>query len=297
METVVLSNYDSENKPLKAIFAPEQGMNLLSYKRGDLEVIEQSTKREFEERYAGLGPLIGPHFHTHTSYILPSTIDKTLFPHIQIVEETHRPDPFSHGIARYAPWNYVHSGTQIKGELHGNDLWNGIPLSELEGQDFELHFEARLLSSGLFIKYSITSEKPSMIGLHYYYALANNTGHVRAHVKDQYNDQGKIVKPIPKEWLSGKEGLLNYHLNRDTDFGFLPIEEEHEYKVVLETEGYAIHTHFLSPNGKELQFQIYHPKNAPFCCIEPMTAKEPRKPKRNHSILECKIEILSPDHL
>jgi len=297
VETVTLSNYDAENRPLKATFAPELGMNLVSYKRGELEVIDQTTMEEFERRFAGLGPLIGPHFHTHTTYKLPSSIDTSLFPHIEIVQEEHKPDPFSHGISRYAPWKYVHSGTQIKGELHGNDVWNGVKLSELEGQDFSLIFEARLLSSGLFIKYAVTSEKPSMIGLHYYYALVNNTGVVRAHVQDQYNDQGKIVKGIPKEWTTGKSSQLQYHLNQDTDFGFLPIEDEHEYKVILETEGYAIHTHFLSPNPKELQFQVYHPNNASFCCVEPMTAREPRKPKLNHSTLECKIEILSPDHL
>ncbi len=294
MELVTLLNYDNENNPLKATFAPEWGMNLISYKRDELEVIDQSTKAEFENRFAGLGPLIGPHFHTHTSYKLPSTIDTSLFPHI---ERAKKPDPFSHGIARYAPWKYVHSGTQIKGELHGNDLWNGVRLADLEGQDFSMHFEARLLSSGLFIKYSITSEKPSMIGLHYYYALPNNTGVVKAHVQNQYNDQGKINASIPKEWTNGKEGHLQYHLNQDTDFGFLPIEDEHEYKVILETDSYSIHTHFLSPNGKELQFQVYHPENATFCCIEPMTAMEPRKPKLHHSTLECKIEILAPDHL
>lgn len=52
-----------KNKDLTATFLPELGMNLASYKKGDYEAIDQNTQGEFEERFAGLGPLIGPHFH------------------------------------------------------------------------------------------------------------------------------------------------------------------------------------------------------------------------------------------
>lgn len=290
MELVTLTNFDAENVPLKAVFAPEIGMNLTSYSRGGLEVIDQSTKGEFERRFAGLGPLIGPHFHTHTKYDLPDHIDESRFPHIKVMREDGKKDVFSHGIGRYAPWKFVHSGTQIKGELHGNDIWNGYPLSELEGHDFEMHFEARLLSSGLFIRYSVTSEKPSMIGLHYYYRLDNKTGFVQSHVENKYNDQGAIRKGLDPTWHKGS--LLKYNLNRETDFGFYPLLNNDEYRVLLQTKTHAVNTSFLTTNESEALFQVYHPDGASFCCVEPMSAHEPRKPTLSHSTLECKIEII-----
>lgn len=292
MAEVTLTNYDSENHKLTAVFDPDRGMALLSLKRGDLEVIQQETKNDFDLKRSGLGPLIGPHFHIHTQYELPTFIDESLFPHIALMRKTGKKDVFSHGIARYAPWKYRASETQIQGELHGSDQWQGVQLSDLEGQDFQMTFQARLLTNGLFIKYSVKSEKPSMLGLHYYYAIHNKAGKVYAQVEPQYNDQGKI-HPLPKEWTDGKKGHLSYDLSQESDYGFIPLEQQNEYKVRMETGTHALHIHFLTPNAEEKQFQIYSPKDADFVCVEPMTAKEPRKPQLKHSMLECKIEITS----
>ena len=38
MKTIVLKNQTEDGIPLEATFAPERGMNLVSYKRGDCEV-------------------------------------------------------------------------------------------------------------------------------------------------------------------------------------------------------------------------------------------------------------------
>ena len=290
MSEVILTNYDSENQKLSAVFDPERGMALLSMKKGELEVIDQTTTQEFDQKRSGLGPLIGPHFHTHTKYEIPSFIDESLFPHIAFMRKEGKKDVFSHGVARYAPWKYRSSETQIQGELCGSDKWQGVALADLEGQDFQMTFEARLLTNGLFIKYSVKSEKPSMIGLHYYYAIHRKSGKVYAQVEPQYNDQGTI-KPLPKEWTDGRKGHLDYDLAQESDYGFIPIELQNEYKVRMETGTHALHIHFLTPSAEEKQFQIYSPKNADFVCIEPMTAKEPRNPNLKHSMLECKIEI------
>ena len=77
MEPVIL-----KNSLYEALFLPEKGMNLTSLKYKNIEVIEQSTKTLFEERYAGLGSLIGPHFHMRPSSRIPPIKDESPFPHI-----------------------------------------------------------------------------------------------------------------------------------------------------------------------------------------------------------------------
>src|SRR5690349_11544962 len=104
MEPIILENTTHDGSPLQATFLPDKGMNLVSYKKGGVEVIDPSTKSLFEERYAGLGALIGPHFHRRRTDALPKIPDESLFPHIARVKAKGVHDPFSHGIARYAPW-------------------------------------------------------------------------------------------------------------------------------------------------------------------------------------------------
>lgn len=295
METVTLTNYDSENKLLQAVFAPYHGMNLLSYSRDGIEVIDQTTHDEFVTRYSGHGPLIGPHFHEFTEHTLPEGVTGERFPHVQVMKERKRKDPFSHGIARYAPWTYMHSGTQIQGELHGKDVWNGVPLQDIEGQDFEIRFEARLLSTGLFLKYSIQSEHPSVIGLHYYFALHGDNPYFQTHVRPKRNVDGTL-SAIPTDWLVKGKDLLHLPLNSAYDCGFFPDADEKGVRASLFTEAFTLNTHYFVPNSMEFMVQVYRPEGAAYCCIEPLTAQEPRMPILNHSQLECKLEILPPAH-
>lgn len=251
------------NEEYEASFDPENGMNLLSFKKNGLEVIDQTTSSK-------KGPLIGPHFHIHTAYEPPNGAS------------------YHHGIARYATWRYVNSQTQIKGHLSSKDSLEGYPLSLLEGQNFEMTFEARLIPTGLRIKLEITSEHPSMVGLHYYFKKGSKAL-IHAEVEDTYNDQG-VLRPIPENWKKGKQ--LFYDLNEQTDFGFIPVDSPHEHKVMYETNDYSMIVHYQTANPLEVQFQLYSPKQASFVCIEPMSAAEPRQPNLTHSILETKFEIL-----
>src|SRR5262245_52892018 len=137
METIVLKN---EN--LQAVFDPERGMNLLSYKLGETEVIDQSTRSLFEERYAGLGALIGP--HSHHRHVVPPVKDEALLSHIARVKSKGVEEPFSHGIARYAPRKAEATATKVTARLTGKDTWNGVALSALEGQNFTMEMIAEL---------------------------------------------------------------------------------------------------------------------------------------------------------
>ncbi len=295
MNKVKLKNISPTGEPLVATFLPEGGMNLCSYKLGDIEVMDQKTLPLYEQRRAGLGALIGPHFHQRQE--ISTGFNETLFPHIAKGKAEGRKDPFSHGIARYVPWKYVASETQIKGRLTGDDLYKGVPLKVFEGQNFSMTFEARLLPNGLFIEYKVDSEKPSLVGLHYYYAFSGK-GVVHGSVKPTYRDQDQW-KPLPEEWKNGKENHLHFTLPQAADFGFLPEKKtpnDHDYQIILDTEDYSLHIEYNTVSDHEISCQVYHPKGGTFVCIEPLSAKSPPNPKLNRSSLEAKIEIFSPLH-
>lgn len=296
MGKIQLKNTSSSGQPLVATFLPEGGMNLCSYKLGSIEVIDQKTLSLYEKRRAGLGALIGPHFHEHQK-ISRGFFDEELFPHIAKGKAKGRKDPFSHGIARYVPWKYVASDTQIKGYLSGDDLYKGVPLKVFEGQNFSMTFEARLLPDGLFIEYKIDSEKPSVIGLHYYYSFSGK-GTIHGAVQSTYRDQNEW-KSLPKEWSNGKENDLHFSLPNTADYGFLPVKKtvnDHDYHIILDTETYSLHIDYNTISDTEISCQIYHPKNGTFVCIEPLSSKFPPKPRLNRSTLETKLTIFSPLH-
>lgn len=292
MSAVTLKNISPQGEPLTATFLPTGGMNLISYKLGDLEIIDQTTLPLYKERKAGLGTLIGPHFHQQK--YPPTNFDESLFPHIAKAKKEGRRDPFSHGIARYVPWKYSSSDTQIKAHLRGDDTYRGVPLHVFEGQNFSMTFEARLLSEGLFITYAIESEKPSVLGLHYYYRFSGK-GVIHGTIQSTYRDQLEW-KTIPQEWTPEKEGHLHYLLPQVTDFGFLPGKkhpQDHDYSLILDTDTYSLHVDFNTASDTEISCQVYQPKDASYVCIEPLTAKFPPEPRLTRSILETKLQIFS----
>ena len=85
MQTIVLKNTTEKGEQLEAVFLQDLGLNLKSYKKDDLEIIDQSTQAEFENRFSGLGPLIGPHFHHQDERWIVKHIDESLFPHIVVL--------------------------------------------------------------------------------------------------------------------------------------------------------------------------------------------------------------------
>ncbi len=274
---------DLKAKAYTARFFPENGMNFVSLKKGEIEAIDQSTKPLFEERSAGLGAMIGPHFHRRK--IFPPLSDPKLFPRV-----TKSGDPLSHGIGRYAPWNVLFSDKdQIKAELNGSDIWNGIALKDIEGQDFKMTYTAKLNEEGLHIELSVVSDTESVVGLHTYYALANGIGRIRANVKDTYNDGG-IFKQIPSTW-NYLDGHLIYDLNQETDFGFLPYPDTMQGDIHMETASHQVRVRYWSDN-EENSWQLWHPTGFSFVCIEPVSAKNPRGCRLSVSRIKILISIL-----
>ncbi len=287
---VTLKNISPDGTPLQVTYLPDQGMNLISYCIGPTEVIDQSTYTLFEKRFAGLGPLIGPHFHMQKD--IPSNFDPSLFPHIACIQAEGRKDPFSHGIARYVPWKTVESETQIKAKLRGSDLYKGVPLSTFEGQDFEMTYEARLLSTGLHIVYKLESEKPSVIGLHYYYRLPRK-GEIHGEIAPLYRDKD-TWKSLPDQWIGNKKSQLQFCLPQIADFGFIPKKKhtkDHLYEVILNTDDYSLHTKFNTCSNQDFSYQVFHPEGASYVCVEPLSTKTPTTPSLKSNTLEIHLQV------
>ena len=291
METVTLKRKQIDGSVLQATFAPEKGMNLMSLKKDKVEVIDQSTLELFEERAAGLGALIGPHFYHLREDLIPPPPNDTLFPHILKMKAKGQKDLFSHGIARYVPWKYQATETTISAKLASVDSYEGYLLSELEGLNFYMSFEAELLEDGLRIHLTSNSDLFSVVGLHYYYAMTLDSV-IDAKVEKRVNEMGTF-KPMPSEWMQD-DSYLHLPLDQEIDAGFLPKENSHFGKFTLTTGNYQLVVQATPQENSELSFQIYHPKDASFVCIEPISATNPRSelPKQGNLIIDIKISDL-----
>lgn len=290
METVTLTCKSQEGPQLNATFAPSTGMNLISFKKGDCEVIDQSTRALFEERFAGLGALIGPHFHRRRPEILPKISNESLFPHIARVKQKGNIDPFSHGVARYAPWKVVQSTqTTISAIISGKDLWNGVPLSLIEGQSFVMKLFAELTPQGLSLDLSVVGDTDTIVGIHYYYHLPKGHGRVFSSVQPHYLVNG-ISQLIPPKWGLDDQNKLIFDLNREADFTFHPFPNPRSGTMILDAIDYQLKTTYTC-SSQENSWQLYHPQGASFVCIEPLSAQDPRHPNLSVSSLHIDLNI------
>lgn len=290
MPAIVLEHRTKEGEHLQATFLPDQGMNLSSLKKGNLEIIDQSTRYLFDERYAGLGALIGPHFHHRQPGVIPVIKDEALFPHIARVKAKGIQEPFSHGIARYAPWKAEATSNSIKAGLSGKDTWNGVHLSELEGQNFNMTMDVHLKEEGLFLTLSVVSDTASLAGIHYYYALPQGKGRVISHIQNQVVINGEL-QPIPSDWEFDAQQRLIFDLQKEADFTFYPYPNLLKGHILLETDEYQLHTRYDCPCAENC-WQLYHPKGASFVCIEPISSQDPRHPNLTASSLNIHLEII-----
>ena len=162
-----------------------------------------------------------------------------------------------------------------------------MTLAALEGFDFLMTFKAHISSHGLEIEMHTESlGAPSIAGLHYYFALHGNTGHVKMKCKGQYGDKGNW-RDIPPRWLDSS-GELNFDLNEESDYTFTPISADFSGEAELITPSNTLKIHYKT-NSDENAFQLYHPPGASFACIEPVTAKDPRALKQRKNTLFVKI--------
>lgn len=255
--------------PCKALFLPDQGMALASFTKGAIEVIDQGTRTAFNERRAGLGVLIGPHFHRRKSELVPK-INEDAFPHIAYCREHGIEDPFSHGVSRYAPWKAELKDGKIVATLSGKESWNGVLLKDIEGQNFEMTFTAELIKGSLHLVLSVVSDSDSIAGLHYYYNLPDGKGRIMSRVKS---------------------GPISVELDRSHDETYHAFPDPLHGTVLLETSTYSLRTTFHAVSAENC-WQLYHPEGAHYVCIEPMSAWDPRHPNLTASSINVELCIL-----
>lgn len=289
MDTITLQSQTSNGDFLEATFSPQAGMNLLSFKKNDIEVISQETRSLFDERKAGLGALIGPHFHRRNSKIIPPLENESLFPHIAALKSQGVEEPFSHGIGRYVPWKAEATKNTISAILEGKDEFQGIPISKLQGQDFKMSLKAQLAPNGLSIHLSVVSDFDSVVGFHYYYDLPKGQGTVSSNVLPKYRDVHDW-KQIPQDW-NYKNHELSYNLNQEADWGFQPFPNPLNGKIYLETLKYKLQVSYQS-QCEENSWQLFRPQKASYVCIEPLSATNPRKPQLSVSSLNMHLNII-----
>ena len=287
-QTVTLKNQAPDGSSLEAIFLPEKGMNLISFKKGSIEMIDPLTRPLFKERFSGLGPLIGPHFHRRKPEILPRIENEALFPHIERIRAQGILDPFSHGIARYCPWKAKATDHEISATISGKDTWEGVPLESLEGQNFQMYFKAKLTPLGLEIDLSVVSDADSVVGIHYYYRLPKNKGEISCKVAPHCLEMGE-KKPLPKIGEVNDQHTLSLSLEEVAlDHTLYPFPPSTRGEIILKTEEYTLKTLYKA-FSEENSFQLYHPKGASFVCIEPLSASDPRHPNLSVSALQISL--------
>jgi hypothetical protein len=272
MDALLLSQNISFGSLYEATICPQAGMNFLSLKWRGIELLDQTTYSFFEERMAGLGALIGPHFHSRSDKEIPPFDDEALFPHIRLMKAQGRKDFFSHGIGRYAPWRILSAtSSSVQAVLRGSDRVGHMELRAIEGYDFEMHFRASLSEEGIEIFLKYQADHPSTMGLHYYFALPQGKSYVEGRVQDVYNDGGKFI-PLPQEWK--KRGELFLPLDRKFDYGFLSEPHLNQGEVRYHNELFTLDLSYQSPNA--CSWQLFKPEESSFVCIEPICARNPR---------------------
>ena len=288
--TITLQNKTADGKLLEVTYLPLKGMNMVSFKKDGLEIIDQSTKDIFDERFAGLGSLIGPHFHRRRESTLPKIQDESLFPHIAKVKSKGVVDPFSHGIARYSPWSAVSTENTVKAVLKGNDLFNGVPLKDLEGQNFRMDYEANLEPTGLYINLSIVSDTDSLVGLHYYYHLPQKKGVITTKVLPQVIEDNNL-KHLNSSWNYNDQRELKLQVDEaDLDVTFYPFPDPLNAIIELDAIDYRLKISYEC-QSQENSFQVYRRSDDSFVCIEPLSAKDPRHPNLTVSSLKVHLSI------
>lgn len=288
MENHTLKVSLEDGSQLEATFLPAEGMTLSSFKLDQIEVIDPRSAEGFKDRHAGLGVLIGPHFHRRKTQIIPKITDESLFPHIARCRAQGIEDPFSHGVARYAPWKTTCTENRIDATLSGKDVWQGVPLKDIEGQDFEMRMKVELLKTGLHLDLSVVSESDSLVGIHYYYQLPEGPKRILSRVKPFCLDQGE-KKPVNPSWLQDNH-RLEIPLKGKIDAAFYPYPDPLNGEIDLMTDRFVLKTRYSCLSAENC-WQLFHPEEASFVCIEPISAQDPHHPNLTASSLSLNLMI------
>ena len=93
-------------------------------------------------------------------------------------------------------------------------------------------------------------------------------------------------------WLKDKKELF-FKVDKDVeaDFGFRPYNDALETQIELDAQSYKLQINYQA-STRENAWQLYHPTDATYICLEPVSAKNPREPKSLSSELKVQIKII-----
>ncbi len=276
-------------KGIKATFDPEHGLNMVSLIIEGKELIDQSTKKGFQESSRGLSPLIGPHFYHRAPDAIPFFDTEALHLLSKKLRFRDEVEPFSHGIARYVPWRVLETtATSFKAELDSHDKVLDWTLAEIEGFDFVLGFEASVTERAIEICYSAKStSQPVVVGLHTYYALQEGMHFAELSGAPFYYDKLNR-RSVPHDWLVNQ--TLKIPLDQALDYTFSPqLSREGFGEVELHCGVSALKIEAKA--HPDLSFQLYRPADASYICVEPIAAINPRIVTQKHASLEVHISF------
>lgn len=283
---------DSTGRPMTALFAPEAGMSLLSFKVGEVELIQTSTQKKFDDTREGLGTVVGPHFSQRHATTYPKIPSDCGMPQIPKLTERGFHDLIPNGIARYASWKVASEESSFKAELTGKDLLGTIPLSQLQGQNFKIEMAASLQRSGLKVELSVVSDIDSLIGLDYRFRLPESKGEADTRVQP-YTIHRDGRQGIPKTWNFDNH-FLHLNLENEVDVFLQPFPDLCEGTILLKTADYTLQTNYWCSSA-ENHFGLFKPKGEEWISIQPMTSSNPYKPQLSVSSIKIHFDPLISD--
>lgn len=262
----------------EATFLPEEGMALASFKRAGEELIYPKSI------------LVGPHFESRKNELIPKVPEEAFFPHISLSRAKGISDPLYNGISRYATWQFQASENKITSNLSGKDIWQGIPLSNLEGQPFKMSYEASLTEKGLEIDLSVVSDSDSLVGIQFCFAISDDATLI-SDVQNKFYHQGQL-KPVPEEWPYNEEGKREIPLQQSLNCAFLPSTDPLKGKIDFLTKRHHFQIRY-NCLCQENSWHLFKPIGKEFLCITPISSQNPWRPNLTASSLHVELSILN----
>lgn len=287
-DPVVLKQKAEDGELLEAVFMPQSGMNLISFKKGAREAIDPSVREAAAKGSVGSGGIIGPHFQSRTPSLIPTLKNPQAFSHWTELQKQGVNDPFFNGVGLYAPWTAQQTETRLTATLSGKENWNEESLSALAGQNFKMTVEAELKSDGLHLFLAVVSDSDSLIGIDYRYALPEGKGKVVSGVKKHYYKNNQLEE-IPPSWSYSSNGTLHVDLQESTQAAFHP-SNPLEGKIKLETSSHTLHLQYKSICQENAWF-LSHASKAPFVQLIPLSSQNPWRPNLSVSSLSIHLKI------
>ncbi len=244
------------SKDTSASFTCNLGLNLISLKLGDIEVIHSAPEG-----------FIGPHFGLRHPSLLGGG-----------------EDPYPFGAARYLPWEAEKkSENEFHAKISGDQ-------ESLEGQKFQIAVDGKIIDDTLRLHQSVVSAADSLIGCQARLRLpkeGENT--LRIDSRDKYYVNGKLTQ-MPEFWERSPDGFVTVSLNTPFEAGFRPIINPLRGRIQLKTDSYLVELEYTSIS-EESSWYIIYPEESPYISIAAVSSQNPWHPNLTVSSVDMSLKI------